>query len=205
MQRIIAGKYPFVRDHWSRLRALEYFRSKGQLYKVELIENLSEEQVSAYQQQNDFPELCRVQESGNWPGEVMVCQQQHFLDLCSGQLVEHTGQIGPFKLMSVGGAYWRGDEQRPMLQRLYGTAWFTQEELDQYLWRLGEAQKRHHRKLGRELKLFFINDEVPAGGAFFFPEGGKVGPQMENFARGTQEEKCYQHMLTSHPWKMRPV
>src|SRR5216683_1489852 len=111
MQRIIAGKYPFVRDHWSRLRALEYFRSKGQLYKVELIENLSEEQVSAYQQQNDFPELCRVQEGGSWPGEVMICQQQLFLDLCSGQLVEHTGQIGPIKLMSVGGAYWRGDQE----------------------------------------------------------------------------------------------
>ncbi len=126
--RTIAGKYTFVREHWSRLKALDYFRSKGQLYKVELIENLpDEEEASVYQQQNDFHELCRVQESGNWPDEVMICQQHNFLDLCLGPHVEHTGQIGPFKLMSVAGAYWLGDEKRPMLQRLYGTAWFTQE------------------------------------------------------------------------------
>src|SRR6266849_6453343 len=202
VQRIIAGKYPFVRDHWSRLRALEYFRSEGQLYKVELIENLPEEQVSAYQQQNDFPELCRVQEGGSWPGEVMICQQQLFLDLCSGQLVEHTGQIGPFKLMSVGGAYWRGDEKRPMLQRLYGTAWFTQEELDQYLWRLEEAQKRDHRKLGKELKLFVLSDEVPAGVPMFLPNGEMLRYQMESYVRETQERYGYQHVWTSHLGKV---
>ncbi len=195
MQRIIAGKYPFVRDHWSRLRALEYFRSKGQLYKVELIENLSEEQVSAYQQQNDFPELCRVQESGNWPGEVMVCQQQHFLDLCSGQLVEHTGQIGPFKLMSVGGAYWRGDEKRPMLQRLYGTAWFTQEELDQYLWRLEEAQKRDHRKLGRELELLHFDATAP-GMPYWLPKGFKLLSELITFWRVEHEKRGYQEIST---------
>src|SRR5713226_4106266 len=193
MQRIIAGKYPFVRDHWSRLRALEYFRSKGQLYKVELIENLSEEQVSAYQQQNDFPELCRVQESGNWPGEVMVCQQQHFLDLCSGQLVEHTGQIGPFKLMSVGGAYWRGDEKRPMLQRLYGTAWFTQEELDAYLWRLEEAQKRDHRKLGKELELFHFDPSAP-GMPYWLPKGFRMLLELINFWRSEHEKRGYQEI-----------
>src|SRR5258706_12893316 len=203
MQRIIAGKYPFVRDHWSRLRALEYFRSTGQLYKVELIENLPEEQVSAYQQQTDFPELCRVQESGNWPGEVMICQQQHFLDLCSGQLVEHTGQIGPIKLMSVGGAYWRGDEKRPMLQRLYGTAWFTQEELDQYLWRLEEAQKREHRKLGRELKLFVLSDDLPAGVPMFLPRGEMLRHLMESYVRETQERYGYQHVWTGHLGKVR--
>ncbi len=151
MARIIAGKYPFMRDRWSHQKALEYFRSKDQPYKVEIIENLpDEEETGAYQQQNDFPELCRVQESGNWPGEVTIYQQHNFVDLCRGLHVERTGQIGPFKLMRVAGAYWRGDEKRPMLQRLYGTAWFTQEELDQYLWRLEEAQKREHRKLGKE-------------------------------------------------------
>src|SRR6266852_2639404 len=198
MQRIIAGKYPFVRDHWSRLRALEYFRSKGQLYKVELIENLSEEQVSAYQQQNDFPELCRVQEGGSWPGEVMICQQQLFLDLCSGQLVEHTGQIGPFKLMSVGGAYWRGDEKRPMLQRLYGTAWFTQEELDQYLWRLEEAQKRDHRKLGRELGLFMMSPEVGPGLPLWLPRGAILRETLENFLRQEQLKRGYVPVMTPH-------
>jgi len=195
MQRIIAGKYPFVRDHWSRLRALEYFRSKGQLYKVELIENLSEEQVSAYQQQNDFPELCRVQEGGSWPGEVMICQQQLFLDLCSGQLVEHTGQIGPIKLMSVGGAYWRGDEKRPMLQRLYGTAWFTQEELDQYLWRLEEAQKRDHRELGRELELLHFDATAP-GMPYWLPKGFKLLSELIAFWRVEHEKRGYQEIST---------
>ena len=195
VQHIIAGKYPFVRDHWSRLRALEYFRSKGQLYKVELIENLPEEQVSAYQQQNDFPELCRVRESGNWPGEVMICQQQHFLDLCSAQLVEHTGQIGPIKLMSVGGAYWRGDEKRPMLQRLYGTAWFTQEELDQYLWRLEEAQKRDHRKLGRELELLHFDATAP-GMPYWLPKGFKLLSELIAFWRVEHEKRGYQEIST---------
>ena len=131
MAKIIAGKYPFVRHFWSRLKALEYFRSKVQSYKVEILENLSDEgQSNAYKQQNDFPELCRVQEGGDWPGEVTIYQQHNFLDLCRGPHVEHTGQIGPFKLMRVAGAYWRGDENRPVLQRLYGTAWPTKEELE---------------------------------------------------------------------------
>ena len=129
MKRIITGNFPFLRDRWPREKALEYFHDKGQVYKVELIENLPDEEVGIY-------------------------QQSKFLDLCRGPHVEHTGQIGPVKLMRVAGAYWRGDERRPMLQRIYGTAWFNQEELDQYLWRLEEAQKRDHRKLGRDLKLF---------------------------------------------------
>src|SRR5258706_2882800 len=196
MQRIIAGKYPFVRDHWSRLRALEYFRSTGQLYKVELIENLPEEQVSAYQQQNDFPELCRVQESRNWPGEVMICQQQHFLDLCSGQLVEHTGQIGPIKLMSVGGAYWRGDEKRPMLQRLYGTAWQSDDELKAYLERLEEARRRDHRKLGKDLELFMISEEVGAGLPLWLPKGATVRRLLEEYILAKEREQGYQHVYT---------
>ena len=195
MQRIIAGKYPFVRDHWSRPRALEYFRSEGQLYKVELIESLPEKPASAYQQQNDFPELCHVQESGNWPGEVMICQQQHFLDLCSGQLVEHTGQIGPFKLMSIGGAYWRGDEQRPMLQRLYGTAWFTQQELDRHLLRLEEAQKRDHRKLGRELELLHFDATAP-GMPYWLPKGFKLLSELIAFWRVEHEKRGYQEIST---------
>lgn len=173
MARIIAGKYPFMRDRWSRQKALEYFRSKDQPYKVEIIENLpDEEEAGAYEQQNDFPELCRVREGGNWPGEVTIYQQHNFVDLCRGPHVEHTGQIGPFKLMRVAGAYWRGDEKRPMLQRLYGTAWFTQEELDQYLWRIEEAQKRDHRKLGKELELFHFDATAP-GMPYWLPKGFK--------------------------------
>ena len=196
MANIIAGKYPFVRDHWSRLKALEYFRDKGQIYKVEIIENLpDQEQANVYQQQNDFPELCRVQESRNWPGEVTIYQQHSFLDLCRGPHVEHTGQIGPFKLMRVAGAYWRGDEHRPMLQHLYGTAWFTQEELDQYLYHLEEAQKRDHRKLGKELELFHFDETAP-GMPYWLPKGFKLLSELINFWRIEHEKRGYQEIST---------
>ncbi len=177
MARIVAGKHPFVRSRWPREKALEYFGNKGQNYKVEIIENLPDEEVGIYQQNN-------------------------FLDLCRGPHVENTGQIGPFKLMRVAGAYWRGDEHRPMLQRIYGTAWFTQEELDQYLWRLEEAQKRDHRKLGRDLKLFVLSDELPAGVPMFLPRGETLRHEMESYVRETQEKYGYQHVWTGHLGKV---
>src|SRR3989442_13122746 len=173
MARIVAGKYPFLRDRWPREKALQYFRDKGQTYKVEIIENLPDAEVGIY-------------------------QQDTFLDLCRGPHVENTGQIGPFKLMKIAGAYWRGDENRPMLQRIYGTAWFTQEELDQYLWRLEEAQKRDHRKLGRDLKLFVLSEDLPAGVPMFLPRGETLRNQMETYVPETQETDGYKHVCTPH-------
>jgi threonyl-tRNA synthetase len=178
MRRIVDAKYSFIGDRWPREKALEYFRNKGQVYKVELIENLPDPEVGMYKQGN-------------------------FLDLCRGQHVDNTGEIGPFKLMRVAGAYWRGDERRPMLQRIYGTAWFTQEELDQYLWRLEEAAKRDHRKLGRELKLFVLDDNLPAGVPMFLPNGEMLRHLMEGYVRETQERYGYQHVWTSHLGKVR--
>ena len=178
MARIVAGKYPFLRDRWPREKALEYFKAKGQAYKVELIENLTDAEVGIY-------------------------QQDTFLDLCRGPHVENTSQVGPFKLMKIAGAYWRGDEKRPMLQRIYGTAWFTQEELDQYLWRLEEASKRDHRKLGRELKLFVMNENLPAGVPMFLPNGEMLRHQMETYVRETQERYGYQHVWTSNLGRVR--
>jgi threonyl-tRNA synthetase len=177
MQRIVAAKHPFRRERWPRAKALEYFGNKNQIYKVEIIENLPDEEVGIYQQGN-------------------------FLDLCRGPHVENTGQIGPCKLMRVAGAYWRGDERRPMLQRIYGTAWSTQEELDQYQWRLEEAQKRDHRKLGRELKLFVLSDELPAGVPMFLPRGEMLRHLMESYVRATQERHGYEHVWTSHLGKV---
>jgi threonyl-tRNA synthetase len=177
MRRIIAGKYVFNRDRWPREKALEYFRAKDQAYKVELIENLPDAEVGIY-------------------------TQDTFLDLCRGPHVQNTGEIGPIKLMRVAGAYWRGDEHRPMLQRIYGTAWFTQEELDQYLWRLEEAMKRDHRKLGRELKLFYFSDELPAGVPMFYPRGEMLRHLMETYVRDTQEKYGYQHVWTSNLGKV---
>ncbi|GAC1358812.1 MAG: threonine--tRNA ligase [Ktedonobacteraceae bacterium] len=178
MRRIIDAKYPFLRDRWPREKALEYFRNKGQEYKVEIIENLPDAEVGIY-------------------------QQGDFLDLCRGPHVENTSQIGPIKLMRVAGAYWRGDERRPMLQRIYGTAWFTQEELDQYLWRLEEALKRDHRKLGRELKLFTFSEDVSAGVPMFYPRGEMLRHLMESYVRETQERYGYQHVWTSHIGKVK--
>jgi threonyl-tRNA synthetase len=177
MRRIIAGKYAFNRDRWPREKALEYFSAHDQVYKVELIENLPDAEVGIY-------------------------TQDTFLDLCRGPHVQNTGEIGPIKLMRVAGAYWRGDEHRPMLQRIYGTAWFTQEELDQYLWRLEEAMKRDHRKLGRELKLFYLSDELPAGVPMFYPRGEMLRHLMETYVRDTQEKYGYQHVWTSHLGKV---
>ena len=178
MAKIVAGKYPFLRDRWARDKALEYFKAKGQAYKVELIENLTDAEVGIY-------------------------QQSTFLDLCRGPHVENTSEIGPFKLMKIAGAYWRGDEKRPMLQRIYGTAWFSQEELEQYLWRLEEAAKRDHRKLGRELKLFVMNENLPGGVPMFLPNGEMLRHQMEMYVRETQERYGYQHVWTSHLGRVR--
>jgi threonyl-tRNA synthetase len=178
MREIISARLPFKRDRWSREKALEYFRAKNQPYKVEIIEALPDAEVGIY-------------------------EQGQFLDLCRGPHVENTGQVGPIKLMRVAGAYWRGDERRPMLQRIYGTAWNNQEELDAYLWRLEEALKRDHRKLGRELKLFVMSDELPAGVPMFLPHGETLRYLMETYVRETQERYGYQHVWTSHLGKVR--
>src|SRR5437764_6352907 len=168
MRRIIAGKFPFIRDRWPREKALEYFREKGQTYKVELIENLPDAEVGIY-------------------------TQDTFLDLCRGPHVENTEQIGPFKLMRIAGAYWRGNESRPMLQRIYGTAWPTQEELDLYLWRLEEAQKRDHRKLGKELELFHLDPTAP-GMPYWLPKGFKMLLELTNFWRVEHDKRGYQEV-----------
>ena len=178
MRRIVDGAYPFKHEMWPREKALKYFGEHNQAYKVEIIENLTDQEVGIY-------------------------TQDTFLDLCRGPHVENTSQVGPFKLMRVAGAYWRGDEHRPMLQRIYGTAWFTQEELDQYLWRLEEAAKRDHRKLGKDLKLFFLSDDLPAGVPMFLPRGETLRHEMENYVRETQERYGYQHVWTSHLGKVR--
>lgn len=178
MRRIIAAQCAYTYELWPRERALEYFNQRDQEYKVEIIQNLPNAEVGIYQQGN-------------------------FLDLCQGPHVQNTSEIGPIKLMRVAGAYWLGDEHRPMLQRIYGTAWFTQAEMDQYLWRLEEAQKRDHRKLGRELKLFTISDDVCAGVPMFYPRGEMLRYQMETYVREAQERYGYQHVWTSHIGKVR--
>ncbi len=177
MAESIAKNHPFVQSKWPREQALHYFKERNQPYKIEIIENLPDAEVGIY-------------------------QQGPFLDLCRGPHVENTGQIGPVKLMRVAGAYWRGDERRPMLQRLYGTAWFSQEELDQYLWRLEEAKKRDHRKIGKDLELFMISDEVGAGLPLWLPKGAIVRRLLEDYIVGVERERGYQHVYTPNLGKL---
>ena len=172
MKRHKKAREPFVRREISRDEALRLFGDNP--YKVEIISELpADETISTYQQ-----------------GE--------FLDLCRGPHVEHTGRIGPFKLQSVAGAYWRGDEKRPMLQRIYGTSWFTQQELDDHLARLEEAQARDHRRLGRELDLFSVSEEIGAGLILWHPNGAMVRYLVEQFEQQEQLRRGYQLVYTPH-------
>jgi len=171
MRQSIAANYAFARSVWPREKALAYFNDNDQAYKVEIIEHLPDAEVGIY-------------------------QQGPFLDLCRGPHVERTGQIGPCKLMRVAGAYWRGDEHRPMLQRLYGTAWFTQDDLDAYLQRLEEAKRRDHRKLGKDLDLFMISDEVGAGLPLWLPKGATVRRLLEEYILAKERAQGYQHVYT---------
>ncbi|MDA8217245.1 MAG: threonine--tRNA ligase, partial [Dehalococcoidales bacterium] len=173
MATIVKADVPFEREELPRDEAKRLFDQLGQPYKVELIEDLPDEKVSVY-------------------------RQDGFTDLCRGPHIKSTGELGPFKILSVAGAYWRGDEHRPMLQRIYATAFATQEELDQHLYRLAEAARRDHRRLGRELDLFSIQDEVGPGLILWHPKGALVRKLVEDFWRDQHYRKGYQLIFSPH-------
>ncbi|MDQ3612737.1 MAG: threonine--tRNA ligase [Chloroflexota bacterium] len=162
----------FERREVSRSEALEIFGDNP--YKVELINDLPEDEV------------------------ISTFQQGQFLDLCRGPHVESTKKIGPFKLQSVAGAYWRGNEHRPMLQRIYGTAWSTKDELHAYLERLEEAQRRDHRRLGKDLDLFSVSEEIGPGLILWHPKGGMVRYLVEQFEQQEQLARGYDLVYTPH-------
>ncbi|MEJ5254688.1 MAG: threonine--tRNA ligase [Acidimicrobiales bacterium] len=180
MREIIAEKQPFIRHEVSEAEALEIFRDHK--YKCEIIRGAAEDPTSA-------TEKGMVRTYENPP---------RFIDLCRGPHVPHTGRLGHFKLMRVAGAYWRGDERNPMLQRIYGTAWATKRDLDDYLARLAEAEKRDHRRLGVELDLFSFPEEIGSGLAVFHPKGGLVRRLMEDYSRQRHEQAGYQFVYTPH-------
>jgi len=159
MREQVAADLPFERRELGRDEALKEVTAAGQDYKAEIIRDLTEQQAAV----------------------VSFYRHGSFDDLCRGPHLETTGRIGPFKLLSSAGAYWRGDEKRPMLQRIYGTVWETQEELDQYLWRVEEAKKRDHRKLGRDLDLFSFHPESPAA-PFWHPRGMALWRALEEWS-----------------------
>jgi threonyl-tRNA synthetase len=160
MRAQVTANLAFERSELDREAALNQLENEGQSYKVEIVRDLPDEQA-------------RV---------VSFYRHGSFSDLCRGPHVEATGQLGPFKLLNSAGAYWRGDEKRPMLQRIYGTVWESQEDLDRYLWRLEEARKRDHRKLGRDLDLFTFHPESPAA-PFFHPRGMAIWRALEDWSR----------------------
>lgn len=186
MREIIKGNYPFTRRALSADEAREIF--KDQPYKLELIDGL---------------EKGGTDEDGNpldSAPEISIFQHDKFTDLCRGPHVERTGEINPsaVKLMSVAGAYWRGDEKNAQLQRIYGTAWNSAEELEQYLWRIEEAKKRDHRKLGKELEIFTFEDEVGPGLPLWLPRGGAMIEEIENLAKEMEFRHGYVRVRTPH-------
>ena len=181
MSRIVKENLPITKSVMSRQEAIEFFKSKNEDYKVELIEDLPEDAVISCYAQGDF------------------------VDLCAGPHVASTGKVKAFKLQSIAGAYWRGDEKNKMLQRIYGTAFEKKEELDAYLHLLEEAAKRDHRKLGKELGLFVIKEEGP-GFPFFLPKGMALRNELENFWREVHHDFEYDEIrtpiiLNKHLWE----
>jgi threonyl-tRNA synthetase len=170
MHEIVKGGVSFKRIELSREEAIQYFREHGETYKVELIEAL------------EFP-------------TVSLYTQGDFTDLCRGPHIPHSGFVKAFKLTKVAGAYWRGDERNPMLQRIYGTAFFSTEELKNHLHLLEEAKKRDHRKLGRELDLFSIVDEAGPGLVIWHPKGAMLRYLIEEFERTEHLKRGYQMVV----------
>ncbi|MFB3925957.1 MAG: threonine--tRNA ligase [Syntrophales bacterium] len=168
MREIIAADLPFVRTEMSRKEAVTFFQNKGESYKVELL--------------NDLPPDVEI---------VSLYSQGEYTDLCRGPHIPSTGIIKAFKLTNVAGAYWRGDEKNKMLQRIYGTGFATRKELDDYLAFLEEAKRRDHRRLGKELDLFQINEEVGAGLVIFHPKGALLRTIIEDWERKEHLKRGY--------------
>ena len=179
MRQIVKANQPFVREEVSRAEALA--RLSDQPYKVEIIDKIGAEagEVGA-------DETVTLYRNGDW------------VDLCMGPHLPSTGKLGTFKLTKLAGAYWRGDESRPMLTRIYGTAWASQEDLDAHLHRLEEAERRDHRRLGLQLDLFSFPEELGPGLAVWHPRGGLFRKQLEDYVRDLHLERGYDIVQTPH-------
>ena len=179
MAQSIAADHRFVRRELPAAEGRRLFAERDQQFKVEILDDLA----------------ARSERDGTPMPPTSVYEHGSFVDLCKGPHVASTGAIGPFKLLAVAGAYWRGDEKRPMLQRIYGTVWADQEGLDQFLWRREEAKKRDHRRLGVQLDLFSFHDVSP-GSAFWHPKGQRLWRTLETAMRELQDRRGYQEIST---------
>src|SRR4051812_42735985 len=185
MREIVKADEPFVREELDREHAIATFAD--QPYKVEIIERVDPEDSAEIGEGNVISVYRNPHADGS-----------EFVDLCRGPHVPSTKRLGAFKLTKVAGAYWRGDEKRPMLQRIYGTAWESKAALEEHLHRIEEAEKRDHRKLGQELDLFSFPDEIGSGLAVFHPKGGAIRRVMEDYSRRRHEEAGYEFVNSPH-------
>ncbi|GAB6966965.1 threonine--tRNA ligase [Komagataeibacter kakiaceti JCM 25156] len=172
MREIVAANTPFVRETWPRAKAIAFFEERGERFKAELIRDLPEDE------------------------EISIYRQGEWLDLCRGPHLRGTADVGTaFKLMKVAGAYWRGDHRNPMLTRVYGTAWRDRKELEAHLHQLEEAERRDHRRIGREMDLFHIQEEA-VGQIFWHPKGWRLYSVLQDYMRRAQNGNGYQEVRT---------
>ncbi|MBU0975903.1 threonine--tRNA ligase, partial [Patescibacteria group bacterium] len=174
MRKIISEEYPIQQVLLSRDEAMDMLHQQGQIYKTELLNEIPDEEVSFYKTGDDF------------------------IDLCRGPHVEHTGRLGAFKLMSIAGAYWRGDEKRPQMQRIYGVGFKTEAELNKHLENQAELKKRDHRKLGRDLELFMTDDKAGQGLILWLPKGAIIRKIIEDFEYNERINLGYKPVYTPH-------
>lgn len=174
MAEIVTAAEPFQREEWSKQQALEHYSAHDDNpYKREIIAEVPDNEALSFY----------------WTGSDWV-------DLCRGPHVTDASKIGAFKLLNVAGAYWRGDEHRPMLQRIYGTVWQTQDQLEHYLWQLEDARRRDHRRIGKELGLFTFSDLVGPGLPLWLPKGATIRRELERWVTDLELERGYQHVIT---------
>jgi threonyl-tRNA synthetase len=194
MKKIVKENQRFERREVDRDEALEIF--KDQPYKIEIIEGVTKGGDDLDQQEAGSGEVISI-----YTNRAPNSDEPAFIDLCRGPHVPGTGRIKAFKLLRTSGAYWRGDEKRPMLQRIYGTAWESKDALNEYIHRLEEAEKRDHRKLGRELDLYSWTEEVGPGLPLWHPKGGRVRKEIEDLIRSMVLERGYEPVYTPHMGK----
>ncbi len=173
MKKLSKAKSEYVRKDISKADAVAYYKEKGDEYKLDLLENLND-------------------------GEITFYTQGNFTDLCRGPHIPHTGHIKAFKLTSIAGAYWRGDEKNKMLTRIYGVSFPSQKELEEHLHMLEEAKKRDHRKLGKELELFAFSEKVGSGLPLWLPKGAMLRERLQQFLQRAQLESGYVPVITPH-------
>lgn len=171
MRKSVAAHSDFVQEDWPKDKAVEWFKEHDQPFKVEWISQLPDHTVSIY-------------------------RHGDFTDLCAGPHVENTADIGAFKLLNIGGAYWRGDEKREQLTRIYGTVWHDDQELNEFLERLEEAKRRDHRRIGKDLGLFMFSDLVGPGLPLWTPKGATIRRELERWVTDLEIRRGYQHVIT---------